>query len=621
MNSTPPELSRNLALLEKIWFAGTLTDKVFKKKYNSNQIMAIDTSQACKEIKEIIKSRKEKVKSEYSLYLASHLGYGVTKLNNYQCLILEDRMTKLIKEVDASLKSDKDESTQLSGDGPLSSIDLQIPDIELSFDEHLPKDVNLLPDDNDDLYIAETARMEEVAGPNFGMMIVEDWNILLGTSTDTDSIRDAIRDLDMTFNEDLSDPTRTPKRLPNQINIETPSKRIRRTLDHSFGDDPSLVRTDLDGAEDSSVPVFESIQPMAMDVSVEIQPEQEAPAQEAPAQEAPVASVTEVSAGTLEDLPELIEELKVLAPKSRRRKKTGVIIDDITQIPGDIIRKSQQNNIYTVSFKAVRANPSQAWLSANDLFNRFATIGSRKFRSLGRPLMANFQQLKLGAAYNVRDVVRRASTERTAELTDGNRPIPSTVRNQTDKTAVNIEVPDHELSPQNQVAEEVTEPTEPFVEIPFDDTHPEPPAPIIDNSSQPPVTNTEATLEAAFVQLTTDAIDEESNESLMSGPPIRNNQSHSRSLSDKIIDIENIPVNKRLSPSPPYKWTKADLMAQIDMFVSQGHQIIRFDELISMDDNNSLGIIRLLFHLLSLATESKISLDQDDDETIWIQKN
>lgn len=46
MNSTPPELSRNLALLEKIWFAGTLTDKVFKKKYNSNQIMAIDTSQA-----------------------------------------------------------------------------------------------------------------------------------------------------------------------------------------------------------------------------------------------------------------------------------------------------------------------------------------------------------------------------------------------------------------------------------------------------------------------------------------------------------------------------------------------------------------------------------------------
>lgn len=87
---------------------------------------------------------------------------------------------------------------------------------------------------------------------------------------------------------------------------------------------------------------------MAMDVSVEIQPEQEAPAQEAPAQEAPVASVTEVSAGTLEDLPELIEELKVLAPKSRRRKKTGVIIDDITQIPGDIIRKSQQNNIYTV---------------------------------------------------------------------------------------------------------------------------------------------------------------------------------------------------------------------------------------------------------------------------------
>ncbi|XP_057326724.1 uncharacterized protein LOC130668440 [Microplitis mediator] len=630
MDSELPEVCLTSPTLEKCWYAYKLSKQNLKKKYNNHQISAYQGSKTCKEIKELIKALKDKkTKCNYTIDELEMLALGGTKITRYRSELLNADFEKLHKDWDAMMKLYDDESNdQLPGDAPLPIIDLQIPDVELNFPKELPKDVNLLSDHDDPCCLAEALIMDETAEPGFGMMTVEDWDLFLGT--DPESSSNVIRDLHMSFNEEITAPIqlpdtiRTPTKRPSQINVETPSKRIRRALDHSFGDDPSPGIADIDAAErDLQAPVLESIPPVPMDVSVEMEPE--------PEQEAPVASITEVPADTLptqetgdtlENLPGLIVELNVSTSKSKKRKKTGLIIDKVTEIPGDVIRNSQRNDIHTVPFEAVRANPGPARLSADDLFNQLATQGSRKFRSLGRPLMAHFQQLKFGVPSNVRDVNRRASTEKTAELTPGIRPGPSTVQSQkTNKAPDNIEVPDHDLSPQNQIAEETIEPIEPLVAIPSDDIHPEPPVPVIDNSSELPVINTGTTLEAAFVHLTTDEIDDESNESLMSGPPVRNNPSQSRGQSDNIIDIEKIPANQRLSPSPSSRWTKANLMAHMDMLFSQGYQVLRFDELVSPEDFSKQEYVRLHHYLLFLASENKVSLDQnDDDEIIWIQK-
>ncbi|KAL6432001.1 hypothetical protein ACFW04_007440 [Cataglyphis niger] len=151
-----------------------MSEKLFKKRYKQVTINKIDIAKICGEILQIICNGNSKnTKQRYSLYLSSHLMYGVTELQLYQTMYFEKEVLEMQKKYDVTLQKEKEDIDAIE------NLDIRPFELSLMKESDLQLDANLhlLPDQNLDrgLYM----RMENaICQDFFGTFTVEELDMM-----------------------------------------------------------------------------------------------------------------------------------------------------------------------------------------------------------------------------------------------------------------------------------------------------------------------------------------------------------------------------------------------------------------------------------------------------------
>ncbi|XP_015596652.1 uncharacterized protein LOC107268411 [Cephus cinctus] len=87
--------ARRRGKFAKCWFAATLNEKLFLKKFKSSSIRDTDLIAVCDEILRTICTATNRRAQRYSLYLSSQLMYGVAKIHYYQINIFQKELFEL----------------------------------------------------------------------------------------------------------------------------------------------------------------------------------------------------------------------------------------------------------------------------------------------------------------------------------------------------------------------------------------------------------------------------------------------------------------------------------------------------------------------------------------------
>ncbi|KAM0728757.1 hypothetical protein ACS0PU_005012 [Formica fusca] len=156
------------------WFAATMSEKLFKKRYKQVTINKIDIIKICEEILQIIcNGNGRNGKQRYSLYLSSHLMYGITKLQSYQTMYFEKEVLEMQEKLDVTLQKKKRANDTIEN--------LDIRPFELSLvkegNPQLNANLHLLPDQNLDHGLH--MRMENAICQNFGALTNEELDMML----------------------------------------------------------------------------------------------------------------------------------------------------------------------------------------------------------------------------------------------------------------------------------------------------------------------------------------------------------------------------------------------------------------------------------------------------------
>ncbi|XP_071633821.1 uncharacterized protein [Temnothorax longispinosus] len=280
---------RRRGQLAPCWLAATVSEKLFKRHYNSGAIKKINTVETCEQILEIMQSRNKS--NRFSLYLSSQLMYGITRIHRLQVVNYQKEVFEMQQKFDSGGGSggrggggreleNKEYEYDAVKDLELCAIDVPIstqnfPNAQLEIDLHL------LPDEEIDERLRTI--MKDAACCDFGalndeeldFMLKHDFNLALDridemqTAKERSAFSKKTAD-DITIEEieeeQLSQETRGPvlvdiserkkskegllltpqKRQPQQMQVETPTKRRRL-----FSDTASA--TDVPPVEDVAV--------------------------------------------------------------------------------------------------------------------------------------------------------------------------------------------------------------------------------------------------------------------------------------------------------------------------------------------------------------------------------
>ncbi|XP_024880581.1 uncharacterized protein LOC112460209, partial [Temnothorax curvispinosus] len=271
---------RRRGKLAPCWLAATVSEKLFKRHYNSGAIKKINTVETCEQILEIMQLRNRS--DRFSLYLSSQLMCGITRIHRLQVAHYQKEVFEMQQKFDSGGLKNKEYEYDAVKDLELCAIDVPIstqnfPNAQLEIDLHL------LPDEE----IDERQRtiVKDAACCDFGalndeeldFMLKHDFNLALDqmhelqTAKERSAFSKKTAD-DVTIEEiqekQLSQETRGPvlldiserkkskegllltpqKRQPQQMQkVETPTKRRRL-----FSDTASA--TDVPPVEDVAVP-------------------------------------------------------------------------------------------------------------------------------------------------------------------------------------------------------------------------------------------------------------------------------------------------------------------------------------------------------------------------------
>ncbi|EZA54775.1 Meiotic recombination protein REC8-like protein [Ooceraea biroi] len=99
---------RRRGKLAPCWLAATLSQKLFKRHYNSDAIKKLDVIRISEEILKIIQQRGG-ARQRFSLYLSSQLLWGIIKIHQYQITCYQKDISMVLQTLDElSIEEDFD---------------------------------------------------------------------------------------------------------------------------------------------------------------------------------------------------------------------------------------------------------------------------------------------------------------------------------------------------------------------------------------------------------------------------------------------------------------------------------------------------------------------------------
>ncbi|XP_071566454.1 uncharacterized protein [Temnothorax nylanderi] len=225
---------RRRGKLAPCWLAATVSEKLFKRHYNSGAIKKINTVETCKQILEIMQLRNRS--DRFSLYLSSQLMYGITRIHRLQVVYYQKEVFEMQQKCDSGggggggLEKKEDEYDAVQ--------DLELPAIYVPIstqnfpNAQLEIDLHLLPHEEfDDRLWIIVDRMDELQISKERSISKKMADITIEEIQEKQLSQEIRRPVLVDIwerNKSKEVLLLTPqKRQPHEMQVETPTKRRR----------------------------------------------------------------------------------------------------------------------------------------------------------------------------------------------------------------------------------------------------------------------------------------------------------------------------------------------------------------------------------------------------------